>query len=89
MGRLWRRGADVASVDSGARTAVLNLGNDRDSTPRILEGTAASIWRLIDGAHDTDGLVRELANSYGVNSKQIKPDVEAFLESLASEGLIS
>lgn len=53
-----------------------------------LTGTAAAIWRLIDGAHDRDGVLAALAAEFGQDAGAIAADLDAFVGQLGEAGLI-
>jgi hypothetical protein len=54
----------------------------------MLNETASDIWRLADGEHDLDGLVRLLAEAYGVDGAAIRPEVEEAVATLRVEGFL-
>lgn len=53
-----------------------------------LTGTAAAIWRLIDGSRDRDALIGELSEEFGGKDREMAEDVEEFLNQLRGLGLI-
>ncbi|WP_255770732.1 PqqD family protein [Pseudarthrobacter sulfonivorans] len=83
----WRRSADVAQVrtHSSNRVALLHLDANQ---PVVLEGTAATIWDLIDGRRDQSDVIAELEVTFEDATGQIHAQVEAFLASLAAQQLI-
>ncbi|MET3721631.1 PqqD family protein [Arthrobacter sp. UYEF21] len=83
----WHRSRCVAEVraQSTNRVALLHL----DATqPVVLEGTAATIWDLIDGERTEQSIVAELQTSFEDAAGQMQSQVEAFLASLAAQQLI-
>lgn len=54
-----------------------------------LMGSGAAIWRLIDGARDRDALVAALCEEFAGDATKIAVDVDAFLDELRREQLIS
>ena len=54
-----------------------------------LSGTAATIWRLIDGSRDRDSLLAALTEQYGGDQGAITADVDAFLRQLSEAGLVA
>jgi pyrroloquinoline quinone biosynthesis protein D len=54
-----------------------------------LSGTAAAIWRLIDGERDTAALVAAAASQFDVTESEISLDVEEFLAQLVDTGLLA
>ena len=53
-----------------------------------LSGTAADIWRLIDGSHDRTALLASLAGEYEANESELAGDVDEFLARLSDLGLV-
>lgn len=53
-----------------------------------LVGTAAAIWRLIDGTRTRDALIEALAAQFGSDEGAIAADVEDFLAQLTEQGLV-
>ena len=82
-----RHTEDVAVVDSGDRVVVLDLAS-LAVPPRILEGSAAAIWRAVDGERTNSEVVGTVAKSSGVDAAEIEHDVTTFLASLATAGLL-
>ncbi|HEX6661064.1 MAG TPA: PqqD family protein [Sphingomicrobium sp.] len=54
-----------------------------------LSGTAASIWRLIDGERDTAGLAAAMASEFDPVDCDIAGDVNEFLQHLKDMGLVA
>lgn len=54
-----------------------------------LAGTAAAIWRLIDGTRDRAALARTLAADFDCSQADISPDVDEFVTELKELGLIA
>jgi pyrroloquinoline quinone biosynthesis protein D len=83
----WRHSSQVAQVctRSANRVALLHL----DATqPVVLEGTAATIWDLIDGTRTEEAILAELECSFEDAVGQMHAQVEAFLAGLAAQQLI-
>ena len=58
-------------------------------TVHILNPTAATIFRLIDGKHDLDSLERKLRESFQISKEQdLRSDILAAIESLREKGLL-
>ncbi len=53
-----------------------------------LTGTAAAVWRRIDGTRDRATLVSEIAAEYDAQSEAVGRDIAAFLDQLDGAGLI-
>ncbi|MET4589378.1 PqqD family protein [Arthrobacter sp. 754] len=84
---IWHRSTHVAQVrtHSASRVALLHL----DATqPVVLEGTAATIWELIDGRRDQADIIAELEAVFEDAAGQLVRQVEAFLASLEAQRLI-
>jgi hypothetical protein len=54
-----------------------------------LSGTAAAIWRLIDGHRDRSELEAAVASEFAVDAGQTNTDVKEFLVELKEAGLIA
>lgn len=83
----WRHSPDAAHVDSGERVVALDL-TAHDPRPQVLEGVAATIWRLLDEPRTVEGLVEELLDAYPhAEADQVRSDVAGFLDQLAANRL--
>ena len=85
-GALWRRGADLAQVESPDRAVVVRLAAPEEA-PRILTGTAAFIWTLLDGTRSSSQIVAEAAEEYACSPSEIAVSTTAFLDELVVQGL--
>jgi len=65
---------------------VMHLGTGRFFS---LTGTAALLWRLIDGTHDRSTLANEVTAIFDGRESDIASDVDDFLEQLEEAGLIA
>ena len=54
-----------------------------------LPGTAAAIWRLIDGKRDRNAVIGALADVFEMEEAAIEPDVDEFLLQLRETGLLA
>jgi hypothetical protein len=84
---VWKRGGLVAEVrtEQQGRVALLHL----DATqPVVLEGTAATIWNLIDGQRSEQSILAELEATFEDRSGQMQAQVENFLAGLEAQCLI-
>lgn len=84
---IYRHSTLVAEVrtESTGRVALLHL----DATqPVVLEGTAATIWELLDGRRAQPDVIAELEANFEDSSNQLASQVEAFLASLEARRLI-
>jgi hypothetical protein len=53
-----------------------------------LSGTAAAIWRLIDGQRDRAELIATAAREFAPGERDIAADVDEFLAQLRETGLL-
>jgi len=51
-------------------------------------GTAKEVWRLIEGGLPVDGIAAHLAERYGKQREDVRPDIESFTDSLLAHGLV-
>lgn len=84
---VWHRSADVAVVDHEDRVVALNL-NELFAPPVVLEGTAATIWHLLDDVDTEDALVDAVARTYDVPPSSVGTHVHSFLVELSRLGLV-
>lgn len=84
---IWRHSSLVAEVrtDSACRVALLHLDANQ---PVVLEGTAATIWNLIDGRRSQTEVIAELEAAFEDAAGQLATQVEAFLICLEGQRLI-
>lgn len=73
-----------ASIDD--EIVIMRLDNGEFFS---LSGTAAAIWRLIDGTRDQAALVRAVADEFAAEECQIAVDVDEFLVRLRETGLLA
>jgi hypothetical protein len=84
---VWRRSVDVAFVDDGERVVLLTLGWPGASHPRLLAGSSALIWRLLDSGKSTEELVGDIRDYVATSVHDVQDDVARFLLVLEQEGL--
>jgi hypothetical protein len=53
-----------------------------------LTGSAAAIWRLIDGTRDCTALISAVADEFAADQATLAADVEPFLAQLIAAGLV-
>ena len=84
---VWKRGGLVAEVrtESQGRVALLYLDANQ---PVVLEGTAATIWDLIDGHRTEQSILAELEANFEDQAGQMQSQVEHFLAGLEAQRLI-
>jgi hypothetical protein len=94
-GRWWRISDDAAFIrPDPRRVVVLNLASPADQ-PRALLDSGATIWSCLTGDGEDrrpwiseSDVLDDLAAAYGLPRAEIEPDVIAFLDGLADEGLM-
>lgn len=84
---VWRRSPDVAVVDREDRVVALDL-NELSAPPVVLEGTAATLWHLLDDVDTEAALVDAVARTYGVPPSSVGTHVHGFLVELSRLGLV-
>lgn len=87
MSPVWRRGGNVAEVrsDDLQTVALLHLEAGK---PKVLNGTAATIWCLMDGQRSQDDISAILVEEFDDAEGMIPGQVEAFFKALAEESLV-
>ena len=85
--QVWTKGPLVAEVraESGDRVALLHLDADQ---PVVLEGTAATIWMMIDGQRSEDQIVNEVEQDFPDAGPVVREHVIGFLRSLEGQSLV-
>jgi hypothetical protein len=66
----------------------ISLYDSATSQALLLNATASDVWRLLDGEHNTDDIVRLLASAYSVQAGTIRPDVERTIAELVAAGML-
>jgi hypothetical protein len=54
----------------------LTVYDPRRNEVHVLNATAGDIWRLLDGAHDLDGVTDAIAAAYSTSADEVGPHVE-------------
>jgi hypothetical protein len=85
--RTIRRSHALASVESEDRVAILDLDHIQ-RPPMILEGTAARIWKLLDGTRTEGDVASDLVASHHAPPESIAVDVASFVGQLRDIGLV-
>ncbi len=86
-GRIRPR-ADLAQVAGPGRVALVDLRNPGEA-PVILQGSAAVVWTMLDGARDLDAVVAAVAAEYGVAPAEVEAGVRSFVDDLIARGLVA
>ncbi|WP_370290697.1 PqqD family protein [Nocardioides sp.] len=81
------KGDDVAVASSPQRVSLLDLAH-LDRPPVVLEGSAAIIWKAIDGERDLEGVVAAVADEVFVEADVVRDDVLTFIDQLLGLGLL-
>jgi hypothetical protein len=82
---VFERAAYVVDKEVGGEVVLLS---NKDSRLRVLNGTGADIWRLLDGATPVIQIARAVQERYGVDAAIVRVDLEDFLNDLAARELI-
>ena len=86
-GVVWRHADAAAYVESAERVVVVDLDH-LDLPPYVFEGSAAQVWRCVDGDRTEAEIVTDLADAYDVPADVVTPDVRQFVDRLRDLGLI-
>ena len=57
--------------------------------PMLLEGSAFHIWKAAHSVSSMDELVQAMASDFGADPGALEPDVRAFVDQLANQGLLA
>ena len=85
--QVWTKASLVAEVLVGAEARVALLHLDADQ-PVVLEGTAATIWMMIDGQRSEDQIVNEIQRDFPDSGPEVREHVIGFLRSLEGQRLV-
>lgn len=86
---IWQRSPDVAFVDDAERVVILSLSNPRASRPQLLTGSAAAIWRALDGLRSCHDIATLISADSSTDSDQVAQDVNRFLQDLGVKSLVA
>ena len=78
----WQRSPFVAFVDDGERIVLIDLREPISARPRLLSGSAALIWRAINGARSTRQIAALMEATLGNSPGTSTTDIHAFVEHL-------
>ena len=84
----WLPSPHVCYVDDGERVVLLNLLDPRSARPRLLTGSAASVWRIIANGASTGQVVTAMTGEYVGAVQEISEDVARTLGYLREAKLI-
>ena len=70
----------------GEEIVLFHLGSDRFYE---LNGTAARFWELLSGGNDGQQIQEKMLEEFAIDPAQLAGEVEALLDSLRQEDLIS
>lgn len=84
--QVWSHADEIAVVDNDERIVILALDRP-DEPPVVLSGSAARIWRCIDGGCTEEQLAARVSETYAVERDRIRAEVEAFLAELQGLGV--
>ena len=77
---------DVLEVEVDGR---ITLYRREGEVALVLNDTASDVWRLCDGEHDVDEIVRLLAAAYAADAEGIRPQVEDAVRRFHDERLLT
>jgi pyrroloquinoline quinone biosynthesis protein D len=86
MNTLSKQSDRFSETDVDAEIVIMRLDNGEFFS---LSGTAAAIWRLIDGTRDRAALLAALADDFDGDETSIAADVDDFLAELREMGLLA
>jgi pyrroloquinoline quinone biosynthesis protein D len=86
MAAITKRVENFAETDIDEEIIVMRLDNGELLS---LPGTAATIWRLIDGSRDRLALLSALEAQFASDQPQIARDLDELLGELKEAGLIA
>jgi hypothetical protein len=66
----------------------ISLYNPHSEAVLVLNPTASDVWRLSDGEHTLEEMVRLLAAAYQVRPEDIRRDVEQAVRNIIEEGFL-
>ena len=86
MNAITKQGERLTETDIDDEIVVMRLDNGDFFS---LSGTAAAIWRLIDGTRDRAALLAAVANQFDGDETRVAADVDALLAHLEELGLLA
>ena len=61
----------------------------RQSKVQVLNPVGIKVYSMLDGSHSRDEIVQAVMEEFDVDDKTARSDVDAFLDELASEGMLT
>jgi hypothetical protein len=61
----------------------------RQSKVQVLNPVGIKVYSMLDGSHSRDEIVQAVMEEFDVAEKSARSDVDAFLDELASEGMLT
>ena len=83
MHLMRREGLETVELDG-----EVSIFNPTERNALMLNGTASSIWRLLERRREVDEIVAELASDYGTDPDQIRTDVHNAVDELTRLGAV-
>jgi hypothetical protein len=83
----WSRSPDVAFVDDGLRVVILPLEQSLVTTPLLLQGIAADVWRELAAPRTTTELIDGIASKHDAPSS-VSGLAPSALDALLANGLV-
>ncbi|MCT2085769.1 PqqD family protein [Microbacterium enclense] len=84
-----RLSANVVWTKTGDVVYVANAAGAHPFVLRALEGTAATIWEMLQDGPTEQALFSRIAKAYGVDPEAVIPEVRQFLADLRVGNLLA
>ena len=86
MGRRFRPTDNAAAREADGELVVLDLERGEFFVAR---GVARAVWKLLASGRTVEEIVEAIASRYGMERGAVRADVESFVQSLETRGLIA
>lgn len=83
---VWERQPRVLETEMGDDISLYDPLEERVT---VLNRTASDIWRLLDGKTSISRIAELLSKAYQVDKEAIRGDVQATVQQLAEEDLVT
>lgn len=83
---IWARHPRVLETEMGNDISLYDPIEERVT---VLNTTASDIWRLLDGSTSISEVTEMLSRAYEVDRSRVLNDVQATVEKLAEEDLVT
>lgn len=82
---LPRPAPSVSAARREGRTILMDLDGGRYYA---LEGVGGAVWEALAGGDTLEGVTARLAERYGKEAAEVRPEVEAFIRRLHALGVV-